>query len=144
VATDQAFNISNGDPTRWSQLWPDIAAYFGVEAGGSRPVSFATIMSDQSDVWRRLADKYGLKHSDFPGLVNWKFLEFVFSIEFDIVLALGKIRRAGFTQHPDTMSGFRKRFDEYIRHGILPKPERVPGQQGNGLPTEQNIQAART
>ena len=68
-----------------------------------------------------MAEKHSLNYSDFAGLVDWKFLEFVFSIKYDIVLALGKIRRAGFTQHPDTMSRFRKRFDEYITHGILPK-----------------------
>lgn len=121
AASGEVFNISNGDPTRWSQLWPEIAAYFGVQAGGPRPLPLASIMLEYSELWRKLTEKHGLNYPDFAGLVNWKFLEFVFSLEYDIVLALGKIRRAGFTQHPDTMSGFRKRFDEYITHGILPK-----------------------
>jgi hypothetical protein len=53
-------------------------------------------------------------------LVKWGFLEFLFTIEYDIVLALGKIRRAGFARHPDTPEGFLKRFDEYRRARIIP------------------------
>ena len=123
-ASDQVFNIANGDPTRWSLLWPEIAAYFGVEIGEPRKFPLAETMLIQSDLWRRLAEKQGLKYSNLTTLVNWKFLEFVFAIEFDIVLALGKIRRAGFTRQPDTRNEFSKRFDEYIKAGILPKPSR--------------------
>jgi hypothetical protein len=36
------------------------------------------------------------------------------------VLALGKIRRAGFTRHPDTREGFFRRFDEYRRARVIP------------------------
>lgn len=51
--------------------------------------------------------------SPIGSLVNWDFLEFLFAIEYDIVLALGKLRRAGFVRHPDTVEGFIRRFDEY-------------------------------
>jgi hypothetical protein len=44
----------------------------------------------------------------------------MFAIEYDIVLAMGKIRRAGFTRHSDTLEGFLKRFDEYRRARIIP------------------------
>jgi hypothetical protein len=52
--------------------------------------------------------------------VNWGFLEFMFAIEYDIVLALGKFHRAGFVRHPDTVEGFYRRFDEYRRARIIP------------------------
>ena len=42
------------------------------------------------------------------------------SIEYDIVLALGKIRRAGFVRHPDTLEGFYRQFDAYRRARIIP------------------------
>jgi nucleoside-diphosphate-sugar epimerase len=121
AASGQVFNIANGDPTRWSLLWPEIAAYFEVKTGEPRQFPLADAMLEQSDLWSNLAEKKGLKYSNLAKLVNWKFLEFVFAIEFDIVLALGKIRRAGFMPHPDTMSQFRKRFDEYVKEGIIPK-----------------------
>jgi hypothetical protein len=39
---------------------------------------------------------------------------------YDIVLALGRIRRAGFVRHPDTLEGFYRRFDDYRRARIIP------------------------
>ncbi len=123
-AKGQLFNIANGDPTRWSLLWPEIAEYFGVELGGPRTFPLGEAMIEQADLWRRLSQKQNLKHMNLVKEITWKFHEFVFAIEFDIVLALGKIRRSGFTRHPDTMSEFKKRFDEYVKEGILPKPRR--------------------
>ncbi len=34
-AAGEVFNVANGDPTRWSQLWPAFGDYFGVPAGGA-------------------------------------------------------------------------------------------------------------
>jgi hypothetical protein len=63
---------------------------------------------------------YELAQPELGPLVNWAFLEFLLAIEYDIVLARGKIRRAGFTRHPDTTEGFFKQFDEYRRARIIP------------------------
>jgi nucleoside-diphosphate-sugar epimerase len=119
-AAGEVFNIANGDPTRWSQLWPAFADHFGVHAGGPRPIPLSTFMPELAPLWRKMADKYGLVEPELGSLVNWRFLEFLFAIEYDIVLALGKIRRAGFTKHPDTLAGFVRRFDEYRRARIIP------------------------
>jgi hypothetical protein len=67
-----------------------------------------------------MAARYGLAQAELGSLVNGGFLESLFAIEYDIVLALGKIRRAGFVRHPDTVEGFFKRFDEYRRARIIP------------------------
>ena len=119
-AAGEVFNVANGDPTRWSQLWPAFADYFGVPAGGPRPIPLSSFMPELAPLWKEMAAKYGLAQPELGPLVNWGFLEFMFAIEYDIVLALGKIRRAGFTSHPDTMDGFFKRFDEYRRARIIP------------------------
>ena len=67
-----------------------------------------------------MAVNYELAQPELGPLVNWAFLEFLFAIEYDIVLALGKIRRVGFTRHADTTEGFFKQFDEYRRARIIP------------------------
>ena len=105
-AAGEVFNVANGDPTRWSQLWPAFADYFGVPAGGPRPIPLSSFMPELAPLWREMAAKYGLAQPELGSLVNWGFLEFMFAIEYDIVLALGKIRRAGFARHPDTLEGF--------------------------------------
>jgi nucleoside-diphosphate-sugar epimerase len=119
-AAGEVFNVANGDPTRWSYLWPAFADYFGVPAGGPRPIPLSSFMLALAPLWKEMAERYGLAQPDLGPLVNWGFLEFMFAIEYDIVLALGKIRRAGFTRHPDTTESFFKRFDEYRRARIIP------------------------
>ena len=119
-AAGEVFNVANGDPTRWSHLWPAFGDYFGVPAGGPRPIPLSSFMPELAPLWRDMAAKHGLAQPELGSLVNWGFLEFMFAIEYDLVLALGKIRRAGFTRHPDTTEGFFKRFDEYRRARIIP------------------------
>lgn len=119
-ASGEIFNISNGDPTRWSQLWSVFAADFGVPLGGARPLPLADFMAEYGSLWKAMATKYNLVHADLSTLVNWQFLEFMFAIDFDIVLALGKIRRAGFTSHPDTAESFKQRFQQYRQERIIP------------------------
>ena len=119
-AAGEVFNVANGDPTRWSHLWPAFADYFGVPAAGPRPIPLSSFMPELAPLWRAMAAGYGLAQPELGSLANWGFLEFLFAIEYDIVLALGKIRRAGFVRHPDTLEGFLKRFDEYRRARIIP------------------------
>ena len=119
-AAGEVFNVANGDPTRWSHLWPGFADYFGVPAGGPRPIPLSSFMPALAPLWKEMAAKYGLAQPELGPLVNWGFLEFMFAIEYDIVLALGKIRRAGFVRHPDTLEGFYRRFDDYRRARIIP------------------------
>jgi len=119
-AAGEVFNVANGDPTRWSRLWPAFAHDFSVPAGGPRPIPLSSFMPELAPLWRAMAGRYGLVQPVLGSLVNWGFLEFLFGIEYDILLALGKIRRAGFTRHPDTLEGFLSRFGEYRRARIIP------------------------
>jgi hypothetical protein len=119
-AAGEVFNVANGDPTRWSQLWPAFADYFGVPAGGPRPIPLSSFMPGLAPLWKEMAAKYGLAQPDLGPLVNWGFLEFMFAIEYDLLLALGKIRRAGFVRHPDTRESIFRRFDDYRRARIIP------------------------
>ncbi|AFY96965.1 SDR family oxidoreductase [Chamaesiphon minutus] len=119
-AAGEVFNISNGDPTRWSYLWTVFATYFDVPLGGTRPIPLADFMAEYEPLWRSMAKKYHLINSELSELVNWRFLEFMFAIDYDIVLALGKIRRAGFVKHPDTIDAFKLRFEQYRQERLIP------------------------
>jgi hypothetical protein len=119
--TSGVFNIANGDPIRWCNIWPHLAEYFGLQCGIPRPIPLAESMIDQKNAWVEIARREKLVSMDVEKLVNWSFLEFVFSIEYDIVLALNKIRQAGFVNHFDTLEGFKRRFQQYRGAGILPK-----------------------
>jgi nucleoside-diphosphate-sugar epimerase len=86
-AAGEVFNVANGDPTRWSRLWPAFADYFGVPAGGPRPIPLSSFMPELAPLWRSLAARHGLVQPELGPLVNWGFLEFLFAIEYDIVAA---------------------------------------------------------
>jgi nucleoside-diphosphate-sugar epimerase len=47
-AACEVFNVDDGDPTRWSHLWPAFADYFGVPAGGPRPIPLSSFMPELS------------------------------------------------------------------------------------------------
>jgi hypothetical protein len=53
VTPQAAGEVFNGDPTRWSQLWPALADYHGVPAGGPRPIPLSAFMPGLARLWRR-------------------------------------------------------------------------------------------
>lgn len=52
AAANQAFNINNGDLFRWSEMWPKIAAYFGLECAPPLPMPLESMMADKAMLWR--------------------------------------------------------------------------------------------
>ncbi len=52
---DEAFNTANGDIFRWRWLWPQIAAWFGLEweGPGDEPRTLETSMAGMETVWSR-------------------------------------------------------------------------------------------
>ncbi len=117
---NQAFNVTNGDLFRWEYLWPRIADFFGLEVGPQRHFSLQTFMSDKAPVWDRITEKYNLKPYRFEELVAWKFGDFVFSTQWDVISDCGKARRAGFCETVDTEEMFLTLFAELRREKIIP------------------------
>jgi nucleoside-diphosphate-sugar epimerase len=117
---NQAFNVTNGDLFRWEHLWPRIAEFFGLEVGPQRHFSLQTFMSDKAPVWERITRKYKLKAYRFEELVAWKFGDFVFSAQWDVISDCGKARRAGFCETADTEEMFLALFAQFRRENIIP------------------------
>lgn len=87
-ADGQAFNITNGDPFRWSQLWPVFARHFGME--------FAEAMPSRRAVWEELVERFDLVDTPFEDLVGWEVGDFLFHHEYDNITSTIKARQAGF------------------------------------------------
>ena len=120
AADNQAFNVSNGDPARWSRTWPRIAAHFGMECAGTKTLPLADVMPQQEAAWRRLTDRAGLRNTDIRTIVNWGWLDYMLRMEHDVVLETGKIRRAGFHDCIETDSVFVQRLRELQECKVLP------------------------
>ncbi|MFQ5911891.1 MAG: SDR family oxidoreductase [Nitrospinota bacterium] len=116
----QAFNIANGDVFRWENTWPKIAAYFGMQAGPVHTISLAEMMADKDALWLAMVEKYGLRPGGLEEIVNWRFGDYLFSNEWDVMMDTIKCREHGFTEFIDTEKMFLAHFEALRRDGVIP------------------------
>ena len=117
---NQAFNVTNGDLFRWENLWPRIANFFDLEAGPPEHFSLQSFMADKAPVWERIVAKHKLRPYRFEELAAWKFGDFVFSTEWDVISDCGKARRAGFCESIDSEEMFLRLFSRFRKEKIIP------------------------
>lgn len=117
---NQAFNVTNGDLFRWRHLWPKLAGFFRLETDEPRHFSLQQFMADKAPVWDRIVRKHGLRPYRFEEIAAWKFGDFVFSAEWDVISDNGKARRAGFCETVDTEEMFVRLFTELRAKRIIP------------------------
>ncbi|WP_263383944.1 SDR family oxidoreductase [Granulicella arctica] len=121
-ARDQAFNVVNGDIFRWRWLWPQLAAYFGVEASGPpEPISpLAPRMAGAGSIWKTMAAKYGLAEPNVDKLASWWHTDGDLGRELECVNDMSKSRKLGFEIYQDTPTSFTSLFDRLRRDRIIP------------------------
>jgi len=115
-----AFNITNGDYFRYQHLWPQIATYFGMESGGVEHVDLEDFMADKGPVWDRVVAKYGLRPYGFSTVADWRFANYVFSNDWDVMSDTTRCRNYGFLEFISSADAFTKEFDVLRREGIIP------------------------
>ncbi|MBT1688626.1 SDR family oxidoreductase [Dawidia soli] len=120
ACANQAFNITNGDLFRWNDLWPKLAAYFGLEAAPPLTMPLQTVMADKAPLWQTLQEKNGLVKHDYTQLSAWPFADFVFSWDYDFFADGSKARRFGFHEYVDTEQMFYQLFDTLRRERVIP------------------------
>ncbi|TXL73158.1 SDR family oxidoreductase [Vineibacter terrae] len=103
---DQDFNIINGDYFRWCNVWPLLAAFFDVPAGGPTGTPIATAMPDADATWSALVRRHALQDLPLGALANWPFLDFLFRAGWDDMSSTVKSRQAGFHAALDTEAVF--------------------------------------
>jgi nucleoside-diphosphate-sugar epimerase len=116
-----AFNVTNGDSFRWSQVWPKLAQWFGMPCGVPRHMKLATWMADKGPVWDKIVARHGLEPRSLESLASWEFADFVFAKEWDLLTDTGKLRRAGFNACVDTIAMIRDQIGRYRDARLLPR-----------------------
>jgi nucleoside-diphosphate-sugar epimerase len=122
VARNEAFNVVNGDVFRWRWLWPQLAAYFGVEASGP-PEGGAPLegkMSGAPEAWKAIAAKYGLVESDVNRLASWWHTDGDLGRKIECVNDMSKSRKLGFVAHQDTPKSFFDLFERMKAEQLIP------------------------
>ncbi|NTX51374.1 SDR family oxidoreductase [Myxococcus sp. CA039A] len=117
---NQAFNINNGDLFRWSELWPKIARYFGLEVAPPLQMSLDVVMADKAPLWKAMTEKHGLAGHSYQDVSSWRFGDFVFSWDYDMFADGTKARRFGFHEFVDTEAMFLRLFDDFRRAKVIP------------------------
>ncbi|MFE5318060.1 SDR family oxidoreductase [Paenibacillus sp. NPDC056579] len=117
---NQAFNITNGDLFRWNEMWPKIAAYFGLETAPPLQMSLDVVMADKEELWNRMVEKYGLENNSYKDVSSWKFGDFVFSWDYDFFADGTKARRFGFHEFMDTEQMFLDIFEDLRQRKVIP------------------------
>ncbi|TBR40505.1 MULTISPECIES: SDR family oxidoreductase [Dyella] len=117
---NEAFNIANGDLFRWSDMWPFIAGYFGLELATPLPLSLDSVMADKEQLWQSMQARHGLQPHPYADVSSWRFADFVFSWDYDMFGDDSKSRRFGFHEYADTKAMFAALFDDFRRRKIIP------------------------
>lgn len=120
ACANQAFNITNGDLFRWSEMWPKIARYFDLETAPPLPMSLATIMADKAPLWDRLVAQHDLSEPCYDRVSSWQFGDAVFGWDYDFFADGTKARRLGFHDYVDTEAMFLSVFDDLRARRIIP------------------------
>lgn len=115
------FNTVNGDVMSWRDLWPQVAAGFGMEAGGVRPTCLVDYMRDKDTLWAEMVVRYGLENDGFASMCDWSFADASLGLGWDQEASSEKLRAYGFEETVDTRRMFLDYLGEYRRRKLLPR-----------------------
>jgi nucleoside-diphosphate-sugar epimerase len=117
---NQGFNVVNGDYPRWCELWTQFASVLNVPLGAARRFSFAEYMSDKGALWERIVSKHGLRKTQLHELVLWPYGDYQLRPDWEVMSSMSKARTLGFQDAVDSGEMFRRQFENYRRHNIIP------------------------
>jgi nucleoside-diphosphate-sugar epimerase len=123
----ETYNVVNGDYVDWRDLWPTVAASFGMEPGEDRPTSLADLMPAQADTWKKVAERYDLRHRSIWETAGgvWQYADLVLgfgqaSPDHNVMSPI-KLLQAGFTSSFDTADSFSYWFTRLQEQKVLPR-----------------------
>ena len=117
---NQAYNITNGDYFRWRDLWPKIAAAFGIPHSGPEPLRLVEFMADKGALWEAMVKKHALKPYKFADVVAWPFGDYVFNCNWDVMTNVTKSRLHGFHEVVDSEEMFVRLLRRFREERIVP------------------------
>lgn len=119
AAAGQAFNVVNADCFRWRDLWPRVAAWFGLEPGGVATETLAETHRGASAEWRAMAASRGLAEPDLGRVATWSYGDFMFRIGWDDLTSTVKIRQAGFGRAVGSWESVHGALQEYRDRRVI-------------------------
>jgi nucleoside-diphosphate-sugar epimerase len=125
ACANQAFNVNNGDVFGWHEIWPRLAAFFGLEPAAPGGESLAEFLAAQEPMWRALAERHGLKAFPYEQAAQWvqgdyRFPNSRLACEYDVHADLGRLRAHGFRESVDSAAMFVALFARLRGERVIP------------------------
>jgi len=117
---NQAYNITNGDYFRWSNLWPRVAEVFEMPLAEPQTISLVAHMADKAPLWDAMVKKHGLQPYRFDEIVAWPFGDYVFACDWDVMSSVTKCRQHGFDDVVDSEEMFVRLLRQFRAERIVP------------------------
>ena len=122
AARDHAFNVVNGDVFRWSWMWGQIAAWFGLEPapypGEASPLEAQ--MAGDGPLWAEIARREGLVEPDLGRLASAWHTDADLGRPIEVVTDMGRSRRLGFTAYQPSDDSFFDLFARLRAERVIP------------------------
>jgi nucleoside-diphosphate-sugar epimerase len=120
ACANEAFNVTNGDVFRWSQVWPQIAQIFDLPCGNVRPLRLADTMPIHAPIWDALAARHQLRPLALDAVANWGYLDATLERSWDEIMSTNKARKFGFHGWADSELLLLETLEQYRSAQILP------------------------
>ncbi|MEO1720585.1 MAG: SDR family oxidoreductase [Pseudomonadota bacterium] len=117
---NQAFNVTNGDFFRWTNIWPRLAGVFDMPWADPQAISLVEFMADKEPLWDEIVRKNGLQPHSYADVANWGFGDYIFNTDWDVMTSTHKIRTIGFFEFEDTEEMILRHMREFREKRIMP------------------------
>jgi hypothetical protein len=119
---ERAFNVVDGEAFAWRDLWPRLAAYFGLIGTGpgkDGQGSVKKFVHGQKNEWEGWVARRGLNSGALEG-TGFEFVDDVMGIPIRRDYDSSLRKEVGFTEERDPFDGYRIAFDEMRAARIIP------------------------
>ncbi len=120
-ARNQAFSYVNGDVTRWSELWPAFAEFFGMGIEVPRiPVGVEKMLAGRGADWLELVRRHDLQPTTLEEVLPLRFIDQGLGIGWELAVSMEKARRAGFAEVVSSREMFLSLFQRLRDDRLIP------------------------
>jgi hypothetical protein len=128
-ASNEIFNVTNGEVFTWRDVWPAIGATLGVDVAEDTPRKLSEFLPEHRDDWSRIVQKHGLKQLALEEILGQSHFVADFSFSFGVehppppvLMSSVKINQAGFTESCDTEQSICRWLKVLVERRVIPGP----------------------
>ena len=129
-ARGETYNLTNGEVFSFRDMWPALAATFGMETGPDESLCLAHYIPAHAEVWARVVQKHDLRAIPLAALLGEShfYADMCFTygaVESPppIYVSTVKVRQHGFTMAWNTEESFCYWLRDLMTRRILPLPD---------------------